>query len=64
MYQYEYEKIKVNTSSENSSSEEYKKVIEIRALDGWRLIQILPVDPQINNGCSHEIIFERKLQAL
>jgi len=59
MYQYEFVKIKINRWK-GQPQEDYKKIIEDYALNGWRLVQIFAPPISGFGAADHfEMIFEK-----
>lgn len=60
MYQYKFVKINLTSIAEKTPREDYKKIIEEHAMEGWRLVQIF--SPPVSNAGSasyFELIFEK-----
>lgn len=64
MYTYKFVKVKLgNRIFTTSPKQDYKKIIEEHAKDGWRLVQIF--DPAISTygaAAYFELIFEKKAE--
>ncbi|MDF4201749.1 DUF4177 domain-containing protein [Maribacter sp. SA7] len=63
MYEYQYVKLALGGIFNTSPKSDYKKIIDAKAKEGWRFVQIFAPGTSTYGSASYfELIFEKKVE--